>query len=107
MAPWTVASQASLSMGFSRQEYGSGLPLPIHEAIPDPGIEPMNLASLALTRRSFTTSTTWKAPMEFWGDTNIQSYQELWVPLVSSVPSFSTLTISFAHHSYYLEGVFV
>ena len=87
---WTVASQASLSMGFSRQEYGSGLPLPTHEDLPDPGIEPMTLASLALTRRSFTTTTIWKAPMNFGGDTNIQSYQEVWVPLDSYVPSFST-----------------
>ena len=38
--PWTVAYQASLSMGFSRQEYWSGLPLPSPGDVPDPGIEP-------------------------------------------------------------------
>ena len=38
--PWTVAYQASLSMGFSRQEYRSGLPFPSAEDLPDPGIEP-------------------------------------------------------------------
>ena len=37
---WTVACQAPLSMGFSRQEYWSGLPLPSLEDLPDPGIEP-------------------------------------------------------------------
>ena len=37
---WTVAYQASLSMGFSRQEYQSGLPFPSPEDLPDPGIEP-------------------------------------------------------------------
>ena len=38
--PWTVASQAPLSMGFFRQEYWSGLPFPSPEHLPDPGIEP-------------------------------------------------------------------
>ena len=38
--PWTVAYQASLSMGFSRQEYWSGLPFPSPGDLPDPGNEP-------------------------------------------------------------------
>ena len=38
--PWTVAGQASLSMGFSRQEYWSGLPFPSPGDLPNPGIEP-------------------------------------------------------------------
>ena len=38
--PWTVALQAPLFMGFSRQEYWSGLPLPSLGYLPDPGIEP-------------------------------------------------------------------
>ena len=38
--PWTVAYQASPSMGFSRQEYQSGLPFPSPEDVPNPGIEP-------------------------------------------------------------------
>ena len=37
---WTVANQASPSMGFSRQEYQSGLPFPSPGDLPDPGIEP-------------------------------------------------------------------
>ena len=37
--PWTVAHQAPLSMGFSRQEYWSGLPFPSPGDLPDPGIE--------------------------------------------------------------------
>ena len=40
-APWTVAHQAPLSMGFIRQEYRSGLLLPSPGYLPDPGIEPM------------------------------------------------------------------
>ena len=39
-APWTVAYQAPLSMGFSRQEYWSGLPFPSPGDLPNPGIEP-------------------------------------------------------------------
>ena len=38
--PWTVACQALLSMGFSRQEYWSGLPFPSPGDLPDSGIEP-------------------------------------------------------------------
>ena len=40
MTPWTVAFQPSLSMGFSRQEYWSGLPFPSPRDLPNPGIEP-------------------------------------------------------------------
>ena len=42
--PWTVAHQAPLSVGFSHQEYWSGLPFPPPEDLPDPGIEPESLA---------------------------------------------------------------
>ena len=38
--PWAVAYQALLSMGFSRQEYWSGLPFPSPGDLPNPGIEP-------------------------------------------------------------------
>ena len=58
---WTVACQASLSMGFSRQEYWSGLPLPSSGDLPDPGIKPISLMSPALADRFFTTSSTWEA----------------------------------------------
>ena len=43
-----------LSMGFSRQEYWSGLPCPSPGALPDPGIEPVSLASPALAGSFFT-----------------------------------------------------
>ena len=42
VTPWTVAHQASLFMGFSRQEYWSGLPWPPPGALPDPGTEPVS-----------------------------------------------------------------
>ena len=40
VTPWTVVYRAPLSMGFSRQEYWSGLPLPSPGDLPNPGIEP-------------------------------------------------------------------
>ena len=42
--PWTVAYQAPLSMGFSRQECWSGLPFPSPGDLPNPGIEPRSPA---------------------------------------------------------------
>ena len=50
--PWTVAYQASLSMGFSRQEYWSGLPFPSPGDLPNPGIEPRSPALEADTLTS-------------------------------------------------------
>ena len=44
MIPWTVVYRASLSMGFFRQEYWSGLPFPSLGDLPDPGIEPRSPA---------------------------------------------------------------
>ena len=51
---WTAAHQAPLSMGFSRQEYWSGLLCSPQEVLPDPGME-------ALAGRFFTSSPTWEA----------------------------------------------
>ena len=44
VTPWTVAHQVSLSMGFSRQKYWSGLPFPPGD-LPSPGVEPTSLTS--------------------------------------------------------------
>ena len=52
VTPWTVAHQASLSMGFFRQYYWSGLPAPPPGDLPNPGITP---TSPALAGRFFTT----------------------------------------------------
>ena len=57
---WTVAYQTPLSMGFSRQEYWSGLPCPPPGDVPDPGIEPISLMSPTLAGGFLTTSTTWE-----------------------------------------------
>ena len=59
MTPWTVARQAPLSMGFSRQEYWSGLSCPLPGDLTDPGIKPKSLASPTLAGKFFSTSATW------------------------------------------------
>ena len=51
-APWTVAYQGPLSMGFPRQEYWSGLPFPSPGDLPDPGIKPVSSVWMG---RFFTT----------------------------------------------------
>ena len=56
VTPWSVARQAPLSMGFSRQEYWNGLPFPSSGDLPDPGIEPASPASQADS-----------LPTELWG----------------------------------------
>ena len=56
VAPWIVAHQAPLSMGFSRQEYWSGLPFPPPGDLPNPGIEPTPPASPALQEDSLPLS---------------------------------------------------
>ena len=61
---WTVAHQAPLSMGFSRQEYCTGLPCPPLGNLPHPGIELASFTSPALAGRFFTTSATWEAHMK-------------------------------------------
>ena len=58
---WTVAHQIPLSMGFSRQEYWSGLLCPPQQDLPNPGIGPLSLTSPALAGGFFTTSATWGA----------------------------------------------
>ena len=58
-APWTVAHQAPLSMGFSRQEYWNGLPCPPPGDLPDPGIKPTSSVSPTFQADSL--------PLSHWG----------------------------------------
>ena len=59
---WTVAHQAPLFTGFSRQEYRNGLSCPPPGNLPHPGIEPACLQSSALAGGFFTTSATRGSP---------------------------------------------
>ena len=66
---WTVARQAPLSLGFSRQEYWSGLPCPPPWDLTNSGIEPACPMSPTLASRFFSTSTTWEAPNQLYNVT--------------------------------------
>ena len=61
VTPWTVACQTPLSMGFSRQEYWSGLPFPAPGDLNDPGIKPASLKSPTFSGEFFATDVTWEA----------------------------------------------
>jgi len=52
---WTVAGQAPLFIGFSRQEYWNQFPFPPSGDLPNPGVEPKSLESPVLAGRFFTT----------------------------------------------------
>ena len=60
---WTAAGQPPPSMGFSRQEYWSGLLCPPPGDLPDSGMEPASLSSPALAGGFFTISTTWEVQL--------------------------------------------
>ena len=65
MTLWTVAHQAPLSMGFSRQEYWNGLPCPPPRDLLNPGIEPVSLKSPALTGNFFTAEPPGKPKSDY------------------------------------------
>ena len=85
---WTIAPQAPLSMGFSRQDYWSGLPCPPPGNLPDPGIKPISLMSPASAGRFFNTILgkrqkykKWEAKMECW----VNSFPAGLLPCLGSV----------------------
>ena len=63
VTPWPGAHQALLSMGFSRQEYWSGLPCLSPGDLPNPGLKPASLLSAALAGGFFTTPVPWEAQL--------------------------------------------
>ena len=92
-------SATPLTMGFSRQEYWSGLPCLPAGDLPDPGIQPASLMYPFLTDRIFTTSTTWKSPPE----TKYQHQKskwssEVWVGLVGNVGEAAMRGSCYLHH---------
>ena len=84
VAPWTVARQAPLSMGFSRQEYWSGWPCPPPGDLPTPGIEPMAVTSPALANGLFTTSAIRDCTF-----LTLLAHHDFFMPLLKSVSFLS------------------
>ena len=76
----TVALQAPLPMGLSRQEYWSGLPCPPPRDLPDPGAEPTSPTSPELAGRFFTTPAT---------ECSFQNASPIWLSLLKPVSGFS------------------
>ena len=107
-----LAYQAPLSMGFSRQEYCSGLPCPPPGDHADPGIKPTSLLSSTFPGILFTTSATWEAPYCRWQgaeihsalracmhDKSVQSCPTLCDPMDCSLPG--PLSIGFSRKNYW------
>ena len=73
VTPWTIAHQIPLSMGFSRQEYWSGLPCPSPGDLPDPGTEP---GSSILQADSLLSEPPGKPSVFFYGTKNREGIEE-------------------------------
>ena len=92
VTPWTVAYQASPSMGFSRQEYWSGLLFPSPGDLPDPGIKP---GSPALQAEALTSEPP--------GKIALQLNNSAWAcrtPAVSQSPAFVNKHIGAQPHPF-------
>ena len=85
VTPWTVAHQAPLSMGFSRQEYWSGLPFPPPADLPDLGLKPASPVSPALQVGSLLSEPSRK-PLAAAAAKSLQSCPTLCDPIDSSPP---------------------
>ena len=70
---WTVAHQASLSVGLPRPDYWSGLPFPPQADLPDPGIKPASLMSPALAGRFLSATTC----LMLWGKWKLGSLSKV------------------------------
>ena len=95
--PWAIARQASLSMGFSRQEYWSGLPFPSPGDLPDPRIEPRSLALLADSSLTELPGN-WKGPQTTW----VPRLEGMDIPLFAPLGLGSTKSFNFCS-----KGVFI
>ena len=92
---WTAASQTSLFMGFSRQEYWSELPCSLLGDLPHPGIEPMSRMSPALAGSFFTTSAPWEARFLKWYVSIIHLLNESsWLQVVRTIWSQLKLKVA-------------
>ena len=87
---WTIAHQAPMSMGFSKQEYWTGLPCPPPGHLPDPGIEPTSFTPLALAGRFLSLVPPGKPNQSY--VCVLSSFSCVWTlcdPMDCSLPGFS------------------
>ena len=98
--PWAAAGQAPLCMGFSGQEYWSGLLCPPPGDLPDPGIEPESLTSPALAHRFFTTYATWEAHIpSYLVPKELTLLMASWHFILQIYPDLSDKLYCMAHYS--------
>ena len=86
--PMDHSPQAPVSMGFSGQEYWSGLPCPPPGDLPHPGVEPACLKSPALAGGFFTTSANWEGLYSIIGYYKIMGIIRLYLFLKLDIDSF-------------------
>ena len=103
---WTVARQAPLSVGFSRQEYWSGLSCLPAGYLSDPGVKPKSLTSPALASGFFTTSASPKG-MEAQGTRGLSAYNNAELAGLLGAPNQLSLTHSLTHSSVTLSTSWV
>ena len=92
---WTVACQTPLSMGFSGQEYWSGLPCSPSRDLPDLGIELVPAGSPALAGGFFTTSPTWEAHINMYVSLKVRNFYFLEFLTITTIPFIITEEKSF------------
>ena len=85
---WTVACQAPLSMGFSKQEYWSGLPFPSPRNLRDPGIEPVLHTFHELVDGFFNSSATWETHHKLISCCHTHEWRRQWHPTPVLLPGF-------------------
>ena len=73
---WTVACQGPLSIGFSKQEYWSGLPRPPPGDLPDPGVEPASTVAPALQVDSLLLSHLGRPGLTYLNDKRVSTFQK-------------------------------
>ena len=111
--PWTAACRTPLSMGFPRQEYWRGLPCPPPWDLPDSGIKPTPLVSLALAGKFFTNYTTWEAKLlrikllKSWNAATIYLCVQVWVSteICLSLIAASKSGIIFTFITYFIKAM--
>ena len=102
VTPWTIARQASLSMGFSKQEYWSGLPFPSPGDLPNPGISRIvgrRLYHLS-HQRSRSSCIPQSLPKEREWDVNNIYKNALGSHVVQEVQNLRALLRSLSWHSF-------
>ena len=99
---WTIASQAPLSMGFSRQEYWIGLPFPPPGDLPDPGIEPRSPGRQILYYLSHQGSP-WRQKSEV----KVKSFSHVWLLATPwTVACKAPLSMGFSRQEYWSRLLF-